>query len=317
MPVFNYFLLKNDEIITTLDFMCDTNKKRFKCNFTQTKQRDSGMKIQRITNISGTQFGKTQKNTNKQPQNITAENNNGNKKIALALLGMAAAGAAIAIGVAATKGNSAKLADINFNKGFATLKNGEEFTGKIKDTLKCGDLIEMKYKNGILQKSKRTGSKNFIKEFYTNKDCILPTEIITKKLNGRKTNISEIAYKYVDEIGYPQQTEIVDGKRMKAVFTSFEDARGNIAKRGGESFYQYFDGIAKEGPMVAGNFGIKKENGSVQIHKLNKKGKDLLVAEKLVDGTEFEYYTNGKIISKFKDGIQKLWDSNGRVIPYQ
>ena len=67
--------------------------------------------------------------------------------------------------------------------------------------------------------------------------------------------------------------------------------------------------------MVAGNFGVKKEDGSVQIHKLNKKGKNLLVAEKLADGTEFEYYTNGKIISKFKDGIQKLWASNGSVIP--
>ena len=275
------------------------------------------MEIQGIRSISNTQFGKKPKSADKVQQNTTADKSSGNKKIALALLGMAAAGAAIAIGVSTAKSNTVKLADIKFDKGFATLKNGEEFTGKIKDTLKCGDSIEMKYKNGILKKSKRTGEKNFIKNFYTDKDCILPTEIVTKKLNGKKTNISEFSFQYVDKIGYQQPAEIVNGTRMKPIFASFEDARGNIAKRGEESFYQYFDGIAKEGPMVAGNFGVKKEDGSVQIHKLNKKGKDLLVAEKLTDGTEFEYYTDGKIISKFKDGIQKLWDSNGRAIPYK
>lgn len=273
------------------------------------------MEIQGIRSVSNTQFGKKPKSAEKIQKNSTDDKSSGNKKIALALLGMAAAGAAIAIGVSTAKGNTAKLADIKFDKGFATLKNGKEFTGKIKDTLKCGDSIEMKYKKGILQKSKRTGSKNFIKNFYTDKNCILPTEIVTKKLNGKKTNISEFEYKYVDKIGYKQPAEIVDGKRMKAIFSSFEDARGNVTKRGEESFYQYFDGIAKKGPMVAGNFGVKKEDGSVQIHKLNKKGKNLLVAEKLADGTEFEYYTNGKIISKFKDGIQKLWASNGSVIP--
>ncbi len=49
------------------------------------------------------------------------------------------------------------LEDIEFNKGVAKLKDdGSKFTGKISDTLKNGNKIELEYKDGYLQKSIKT-----------------------------------------------------------------------------------------------------------------------------------------------------------------
>ena len=76
--------------------------------------------------------------------------------------------AALAIGGAAyaiKKGKSVKLENINFDKGVANLKNGKKFTGTIEDTLKNGDKIAMKYKDGILQESTRKGSQTFTKVY--------------------------------------------------------------------------------------------------------------------------------------------------------
>lgn len=64
------------------------------------------------------------------------------------------------------KGKTAKLKDIKFTKGTASLKEGgKKFSGVIKDTLKDGDTIKMTYKDGVLQKSVRKGKTSFVKEY--------------------------------------------------------------------------------------------------------------------------------------------------------
>lgn len=93
----------------------------------------------------------------------------GNKKLrnTLVALGIIAA-AGIAIGTAVVKRKPIKLDKVAFEKGIATLKEtGKEFTGTIVDKLKNGDEIILKYKDGIIEESKRTGLKN-IEKFFEN-----------------------------------------------------------------------------------------------------------------------------------------------------
>ncbi len=124
----------------------------------------------------------------------------GNKKLKNALIGLGIASAA-AIGLYAVTHKSFKLSDISFEDGFACLKkNGKDFTGRIKDTLKNGDNIILEYKNGIIQNSQRTGSKNVSKLFeYSNGEKIVHSNIngtetivnITKKFAEIKNKLEE------------------------------------------------------------------------------------------------------------------------------
>ena len=95
---------------------------------------------------------------------------NGSKKPMdmLKFAGVIAAGTLLTCGAiyAHKKINTKKLEDVVFKNGAASLKEGgEKFSGKIKDKLKNGDNIELIYKDGVLQKSKRKGEQNFTKVF--------------------------------------------------------------------------------------------------------------------------------------------------------
>ncbi|MCD7779657.1 MAG: hypothetical protein LUH05_03170 [Candidatus Gastranaerophilales bacterium] len=91
------------------------------------------------------------------------------------------------------------MSDIKFNNGTAT-KDGMNFSGKIKDTLKNGDSILLEYQDGIIQTSKREGKKNISKTFeYLNGDKIVHTTSdgktstvnITKKIAEVKADIKK------------------------------------------------------------------------------------------------------------------------------
>ena len=112
----------------------------------------------------------------KQTQNTTTnpvkkeEIKDGDKKSmnALKWAGIIAAGTLLVGGTiyAVKKGKTAKLDDIKFEKGTATLKEGgEKFSGTISDTTKGGKKIKMTYKDGVLQSSTYKG-ENKIKKAY-------------------------------------------------------------------------------------------------------------------------------------------------------
>lgn len=91
------------------------------------------------------------------------------KKIAIGV-GIGTVIGGIAVGIITHKKlpNSIKLKDIKFDKGIASTANGEKFTGIVKDKLKNGDKITLEYVDGVIQNSKRSGSRNFEKTFKTN-----------------------------------------------------------------------------------------------------------------------------------------------------
>jgi hypothetical protein len=100
-----------------------------------------------------------------------------------------AIGAAIAaVGLTAYaiyKGRGVKLSSINFDKGTALTKSGKKFTGVIKDKLKNGDKVVMKYVDGVLQKSTVSGKENFEKVYKVVNGGL----IVTKTANGITTEL--------------------------------------------------------------------------------------------------------------------------------
>ncbi|MBR6298438.1 MAG: hypothetical protein IKR34_04265 [Candidatus Gastranaerophilales bacterium] len=126
----------------------------------------------------------------------TKKEENKKGKIAKIIVTIAAITAAVAgIIYANNKNKSAdivkQLSDIKFDKGIATLKEGgENFSGKITDTLKNGDKIVLEYTDGILQKTTRSGGVNFEKVYET-----INNEKIVKKTEGGVTtefNITKV-----------------------------------------------------------------------------------------------------------------------------
>ena len=106
------------------------------------------------------------KGSEQETKSAPKEEKGGKKKLALALGALAIAGAAAVAIYKTSKGQGVKLADITFEKGIASLKEGgEKFTGVIKDTLKNGDKVVLEYTDGVIQKSTREGSKNLQKIF--------------------------------------------------------------------------------------------------------------------------------------------------------
>ena len=138
----------------------------------------------------------------------TEQINDGNEKIKKGLTALAILGGAIVIGIAIRKGLGNKavekeseaineiktklLKDIKFNKGIATLPDGSKFTGTIEDTLKNGDKITLEYTDGVIQKSRRSGSKTFEKIYETrfNGDKMV---IVTENNATTKINLTEIS----------------------------------------------------------------------------------------------------------------------------
>ncbi len=86
--------------------------------------------------------------------------------------------------------NVFKLADVNFDKGVAKLKDGSNFTGVIEDVLKNKDKITLQYVDGAIQYSSREGQKNFEKVF----EVVNGEKIVTEIKDGvsKKTNITKI-----------------------------------------------------------------------------------------------------------------------------
>ena len=122
------------------------------------------MRVSKInsTNTNIQSFKGTEQETKTTPKEVK----DGKKKLTLALTALGIAAAAGAAIYTIRKGQVVKLSDIKFDKGVASLKeDGEKFTGIIKDTLKNGDKVILKYENGIIKNSSRQGSKS-LKKIY-------------------------------------------------------------------------------------------------------------------------------------------------------
>ncbi len=156
-----------------------------------------------------------------------------NKKIKLALLGLAATGAAITAGVLVYKGKTSKLSDVTFDNGKALTNSGDAFSGIIKDKLPNGDSIKLKYENGILLNSKRSGSVNFSKSFKIQNGDKIATTVTSEGVET--TNITKIRKEALDKIA-KQEKVAEQAARIKA-----EQAAKQAAKQAQREYNAPFE----------------------------------------------------------------------------
>lgn len=119
-------------------------------------------------------------------QKTTTKNQDKTNEIKAYALGTLSALALIGIGsLVAIKRNKAplKLAEIKFDKGIAK-KNGFKYSGTIKDILRNGDSITLKYEKGKLIESTRKGQKNFTKKFFNQSTDKLHDSVYKYNANG-------------------------------------------------------------------------------------------------------------------------------------
>jgi len=153
----------------------------------------------------------------------TKENIISNKTIATVAVG-AATLAIVFAGIGLKNNPPKKLQDVVFKNGKAFLRNGEDFSGKIKDVLKNGDSVILEYKNGIIQKSNRVGSVN-IKKVYDRSGIDEVVHIyrdgketivnLTKKINDTKKLIAENTRKRVEARAELQRRLFEEEKLVK------------------------------------------------------------------------------------------------------
>ena len=142
----------------------------------------------------------------KKEEVVIKENVTSNKKNYKTIATVAgAATLAIVFAGIGIKNKPKKLQDIMFENGKAFFKkNGKGFSGKVKDVLKNGDTVILEYKDGIIQKSKRSGKVNVMKVYdRSGLDKIVhifnegkETSVnLSKKINDTKKLIAENARK--------------------------------------------------------------------------------------------------------------------------
>lgn len=120
------------------------------------------------------------------------DNNNAKNKLGkIAAIGSVAVAVVIAC-IALYKSRGTKLDKIKFKKGIAYLKNGDKYTGKIKDKLPNSDKkIVMEYADGVLIKSTVSSNSCFVKKVFktsNNKKSV----VITKDGRIDEFNFSKV-----------------------------------------------------------------------------------------------------------------------------
>ena len=141
------------------------------------------------------------------------------KKLVIALSSLAAIGAAgIVIAANVKKGKlPQKLANIKFESGIAKDKRGNLFTGIINDTLKNGDLVQLTYKDGVIQSSARQGTKNLSKTY--SYDALGNLTKITTQNDGNIIEFIKTKYGHI----------IKENSKLKKVFfRSYSNKRKDI-----------------------------------------------------------------------------------------
>jgi hypothetical protein len=125
----------------------------------------------------------TSKAKQKSPQKQIRKNNETIAYTLGALSALALVGVSTLI---AAKKNKAplKLADIKFDKGIAK-RNGFKFSGTIKDILRNGDSVTLKYEKGKIVESSRKGQKNFTKKFFDQTSDSLHDSVYKFDENGK------------------------------------------------------------------------------------------------------------------------------------
>lgn len=184
-----------------------------------------------------------------------------------------------------------KLNDIKFDKGKALLKNGKEFTGIISDKLPNGDKIKMIYENGILQKTARKGSTEFVKEFSYEDGSSVLKKITTKGKDGKFIKVSEF------KNGKIHGTESADSAKL---WGDNGLLKYSVDKKTGTTKLWHENGqLANE----ANGFNQKSWHENGQLWK-----------EWTSDGVFREYYEDGKLAMEvMPDKTRKAWLPNGRL----
>lgn len=119
---------------------------------------------------------------------------------------------------------SKKINDVSFDKRKGCLINGKKFSGTIVDTIDttdCKDKIILKYKNGLIQESKRKGSKNFTKKYiYEGSEL---KSIVIKNAAGKKEFIkTKDGYK-IFENGVLKKAFVDKGKDKDKIVSLFNE----------------------------------------------------------------------------------------------
>lgn len=226
---------------------------------------------------------------------------NKKKKIAIVIGTILAAATAICGTILAVKhGKSVKLQDIKFDKGIANLKNGEKFTGKIKDTLKNGDKITLEYIDGVIQKSTRQGSKSIEKAYQT----INNEKVVNILENGvsKKVNITQIQNEVIEE-----QSKLKNLLKDNAKLTpdEFKNKTDKI-KFKNRSQQQQIDKIITDKNEI-----LKKE---LEFKKTNKDIKDITYNKGIAYFDNSPY--KGKVYTTLPNGDKVVmeYDSFGQLI---
>ena len=169
------------------------------------------------------------------------------------------AAAALAIGggaYAIKKGKSVKLENINFDKGVANLKNGKKFTGAIEDTLKNGDKITMKYKDGILQESTRKGSQTFTKVYeYTD------GKLAKVSKNGIQLDIENMQKRGLEKKLQAEQAKI---KKEAQQRTRQAEKTANQARIMQQEYFSKVDATTGKSAKESAEFFTEEYNKEIQ-----------------------------------------------------
>ena len=236
----------------------------------------------------------------KEKQTQPEQKKNGAKLLAT---GAAVVTAAVLAGIAISKGKIKSLSDINFDKGIATLKkNGENFSGVIKTKLPNGDKVSMKYADGVLQSSIRTGSKNISKNFSLNEKGEKIVEII-KNGTSKETNLTSFANKIK-----AKQGQVVDLINNNDALNSKEFSQKALALTNPRivKAYEYSDSNGLGVTVCRETNGVsKKQESKLQEILTNKQAQEKALIKAEIDKRVDIERNAAKSQEKFKEFFEE------------
>lgn len=116
------------------------------------------------------------------------------------------------------------LKDVVFSRGVALNKNGDKFSGLIKDTLPNGDSVRLLYKNGALQQSTRKGSSCFDKCYIYRDDSKKPFGVVKIR------DVVEKVTKAFDENNNPKKLVFLERKKELASYDFHDNGKLKFVK---------------------------------------------------------------------------------------
>lgn len=271
------------------------------------------------------------------------------KKLEYALLGLGIATVAtIGIGSCILAHKPIKLNKITFEKGVASLKkNGEKFSGKVKDTLKNGDKIVLEYKDGIIQSSNRIGSKNISKKFeylggnkivHSTKGGKISTINVSEKIAKVKAEIAEKEARKIAQIKAEANRRIENSAKAELLATQaqqrynapFENALANKSARQSAEVFEESIRAEVRNRQISENLAKQKAEAAQEL--FNKPFDDMLSHKSASESAEVfrndvvkrkksiltdYYYDDGSVRRTVQDKTSKVVeqiDEKGNIL---